>query len=208
MESNARLLYSALLISSILVVSCATSKKTFTNEWRDVSYTGHLGNVLVMGTAKEPVFRKMFEDEFVKSLKVHGTDAVASHTIVASDEMLDKEAILEKIKGQEVDTVLVTRLIRWSVKKETGDTYEPPPSYYRLNDYYFQSFGYGSESHFSRYSGRDEIILLETNLYDTNSEKLIWSGLFRKKFTEAVNKEIASFIKVVMKKLSDEKFVK
>ena len=65
---------------AILVSACASTQ--ITSVWRDPSYQSRPAKIMVIGVAKNPINRRLFEDEFVSQLKSHGTDAVASYTVI------------------------------------------------------------------------------------------------------------------------------
>jgi hypothetical protein len=160
--------------------------------WRDEGYSSHIKKVFIIGVSPKPVIRRIFEREFVNQLKSHGVDAVASHQVIPSDEMLDKETIVSKIKDLDIDTVLITRL----AEKKTTTTY--------FNDWY----GYYSGSH--RIVYKEELVSLETNLYEVRTEKLIWSALSETVLFQelSIYKKIQSLVEVMVKHLSEEKFIK
>jgi hypothetical protein len=169
--------------------SCAQTK--LISSWRDDSYRGNIKKVIIIGAAEKPGLRKIFEQEFSNQLKAHGIIALPSNQIIPSDGMLDKQIILSKIKDLNVDAVLITRL----VEKRTKMTHFP-----NWHDYYTGSRGRVF---------KDEIVNLETNLYEIKTEKLVWSALSETIFLEgdSVYKEIRSIIKVVVNNLFKEKLI-
>ena len=58
---------------------------------------------------------------------------------------------------------------------------------------------------------QDEIVVLETNLYEAKTDKLIWSALsdtFVETFDRGSSGEmIKSFIQVIIKKLSEDRVI-
>ena len=120
MNVKNRLFSSIMVISCfIMISSCATTE--LNTVWRDDNYSGKIKKVLVIGVIKRPALRRSFEQEFVQQLKTRGTDAVASFTVLAADEEVDKNIIASKLKELNADGVLITRLI----DKKTVETYIP-----------------------------------------------------------------------------------
>jgi hypothetical protein len=160
--------------------------------WRDEGYIGHINKVFIIGASPKPVIRRIFEREFVNQLKSRGVDAVASHQVIPSDEMLDKETIVSKIKGLDIDTVLITRVAE---KKTLVRDFR---------DWYV----YYTGSH--RRVFKEELVSLETNLYEVRTGKLIWSASSETVLMEgrSIYRNIESLVKVMVKQLSEEKFVK
>ena len=180
-------------ISLLLMTSCASTK--LYSVWRDESYSGKIKKVFIIGASNKPDIRRKFEHEFVNQLKSRGVDAVASNQLIPSDKMLDKETIVSKIKALDIDAVLVTKLVKKKkVLQEIGHS-----SWY--NNY---SGGYTTQTY------TDELVSLETNLYEVWTEKLIWSVLSETYLMEERNRYriMKALVKVIVKKLSEEKFIK
>ncbi len=152
-----------------LLISCAKGT-TFTSVWKDDTYHGgKINKVLVIGVSKKSEMRRMFEDEFVSQLRGRGVDGVASYTVLPSDKMLEKEAIVEQLRSVDADACLITQLIA----REDAAA-EKPPEDPGLTSQYPRSYNYSQNR---RYIMEDDAVSLKTNLYNTASEKLIWSAL-------------------------------
>ena len=185
-------------IGLLLAASCSTT--TMSAVWKDPEYQGgRLKKVLVIGVSKNDVIRRLFEDEFTAQLKTHGTDAYPSYRIIPSTQMLDEDTVNAKIENMGMDAVLVTRFV--NSKKEA--VYTPGTPYYPAYAggwYNWYSAGYGyvtSPGYFSEY----EVISLSTNIYDTETGKMIWSGLSDTVTGGAAQTEIEGLIDVITKSL-------
>jgi hypothetical protein len=202
----------AVLVSLFLIISsCATT--TLKNVWRDGSYQGKLNTVLVIGVIKKPGVKRFFEDEFAAQLKARGTDAIASYTVLPADTEIDKNDLAAKIKELDADGVLITRL----VDRKTVETYVPgssysayshyaPPAYYNRgwDHYYRRSYDVIYEP---GYTVTNEVLVVETNLYEAPTEKLVWSALSETFQEGSSNALIRSFIKTMIENLSKEKLL-
>jgi hypothetical protein len=162
-----------ILSAAILLAACATTQLIAV--WKDPGYQTRPAKILVIGVAKNPINRRIFEDEFVLQLKSRGTDAIASYTVLPDTHQDDQRAIAAKVKELGADTILITRL----VSKKTVQTYVPatayyPPPYYgSWPDYY----GYGYRYIYTPgYVTEDEYAVIETNLYEAGSNKLVWAA--------------------------------
>lgn len=204
------------------ISSCATT--TLTSVWKDENYqAGKIKKILVFGVSEKPAIKRFFEDEFVKKLKTMGIKVVPSYTVIPPEKMQDKDYAQMKVKEIQADAILITRL----VDKKTIETYYPPqevetiPQPYPLHlhpgyhpsayshgwyGYYYDSYQYITTP---GYKVENEILSLETNLYDAKSDTLIWSALSDtviETFDGGINKStIQSFINVIIKKLSADK---
>ncbi len=168
MNNRLRVFCSLSVLSLIVLASCTTT--SLTHVWKDKEYQGQISNVFIMGVSKHPVRKRLFEDEFVRQLQAHGLSATSSYRVFPSDVMLEKDMVLSKIRDMEIDTFLITRM----VDKKTVETYmpgqvyhyAPPITHGRWHGYYAASYGAVYEP---GYTIKDEIVVLETNLYDAKS---------------------------------------
>lgn len=186
----------------LAMTSCATT--TMNTVWKDKDYTGgKLEEVLVIGVAKNPAIRRSFEDQFVAQLKARGITAFASYAIIPSEAKLDKETVNVKVKDLEVGAVLVTRLVDTRKEKVVVPTQHYYTDWY---NYYARTYEVvRSPAYYTEYEY--EVVSLETNLYDTKSGKLIYSGLSDTSIEDTVEAAIKSFIKVLIESLAKNELV-
>lgn len=79
----------------------------------------------------------MFENKFVRQLRIHGADGVASYTVVSSEKMMDKATILDQVRRLNADSVLMTKMIaREDAIKHTA------PQHQDLLSQYVRSYNY------------------------------------------------------------------
>ena len=185
-----------------LLSACATTQ--INSAWKEPSYKGPPGKIMVIGIARKPVNRRIFEDEFVRQLKARGTDAFASYTVL-SDKLENNQAfIAAKMKEQGADTLLISRLIsKKIVKTYVPGTIPNMPGYYgRWPDYY----GYGYETIYSPgYVAEDEYAYVETNLYGAKDDNLIWSAVSKTLIQGSDQQIIKSFIAVMLDTMVKQK---
>ena len=190
------------LVLLFLLNSCASTK--ITGEWRNPEYGGEkFSHILVVGVAKQPDSRKFYEDEFAKHLNRLGIMAIASHTIIPRDKMHDKDIIAQSIAGLNIDGVIMTRLQGISEKHQLsyGETYHVPYAYYdNMYDYYNTSF---STAPSQSYAETHEYLQLETNLYDADSEKLVYSLTTNTFFRQKYEGRLIAYIETVVRQLRE-----
>ena len=193
------------LLMAMLITACSLTKLTST--WKDPSYQRQPRKIMVIGIAKEPINKRIFEDEYVRQLKARGTDAIASYTVMPDEKQGDHAFIDAKMKEQGADAVLISRL----ASKKTVHTYVPgsvtyPPAYYgNWRDYY----GYGTRAVYTPgYTAEDEYALMETNLYDAANDKLIWSASSETEIRGSDQKQIISYIGVMVNAMADQKLLR
>ena len=179
------------ILSSLLIISCASTKLTST--WNNDAYDGiAFKKILIIGVSQKPALRALYENEFAATLKGRGTDAFPSHTLIPSDKMLDRDTIVESIGGRGMDAVLITSAT--AVKRYTS-----PPGY--RNSYYNDY----AERYTYLISG-DEVTL-ETKLYDTRTEGLVWSAVSNTYIDGSDKSVIQSIIRAVVDRLSEEQLI-
>lgn len=193
-----------LMTVAMLAAACATTQ--LNSVWKDPSYQVRPARIMVIGVAKNPLKRRLFEDEFVMQLKAHGTEAIASYAVLSDRKQDDQEAIAAKVKELGADTVLITRLVsRKTVKTYVpGAVYFPPPYYGTWPDYY----GYGYRYLYSPgYIAEDEYAVIESNLYETGNDKLVWAASSETVMIESSQSLIKSYIGVMVKTMGEHRLL-
>lgn len=187
-----------LMAAAMLLTACATTQ--LNTVWKDPGYQARPARIMVIGVARNPINRRLFEDEFVSQLKARGTEAIASYTVLSDRQQDDREAIAAKVKELGADTILITRL----VSKKLVQTYVPPtpyfpPPYYgSWPDYY----GYGYRYMYTPgYIAEDEYAVIETNLYEARSDKLVWAASSETGISDSDLSVIQGYIAVMVKNM-------
>ena len=188
-----------ILLLFFLAGGCASSK--ITGEWKDPEIgKKKFTNILVIGVAKQPDRRKFYEDEFARQLGRQGVLALASHTIIPRDKMQDKDTIVKSIEGLRVDGVIVTRLQGIKEQKQVphGKTYQVPYGHHNMYDYYNSSF---STAPSRSYAESHEYLQLESNLYDVETEKLVFSVTTDTFVRQKFESRLTAYIETVVRQL-------
>jgi hypothetical protein len=190
---------------SLLLVSCATTRQVQT--WKDGSYQGKLKKTLVVMVLSEPLMRNFIEQEFVAQFKALGIEGVASNRTISAEMARDKEAALAFVKGQGFGTVLVTRMVdqRYSDRAQGGGVGYMPTAYGSGWDgiYYDGFVAVGLPV--SQYSV--DILTMQTNVYDLQEGKMIFSAVSTTRAEGAKEKVVAPFVKTMVKELADGKLL-
>jgi hypothetical protein len=190
----------------LILASCASTE--LTSVWRDPSYQDHPRKIMVIGMLPSPASKRMFEDEMVRQFRDRGTDAVASYALIPEDPAPDRATVEEAMKAEGCDTVLISRLM----DKKTVTSYVPPPPpsprpMYGAPPGYYGSQWSGYYSYDAGSVRQDEYAVVQTNIYDLKSEKLIWTAASQTWLNNNSSSAIASFIDVIMKKLARDKII-
>ena len=180
---------------AMLLSACASTQ--LTSVWKDPSYHTRPAKILVIGMARSPLNRRLFEDEFVRQLKSRGTDAIASYTVLPDEQQGNQADIAKKVTELGADTVLITRLVSKKVVQVyvPGTPYYPPPFYDTWPNYYVYGYRY---MYTPGYVTNDEYAVIETNLYDAKTDKLIWAASSETGINDSDKNLIKSYIKVMV----------
>lgn len=188
------------ILAILLLIGGACSSTKFYSEFKDDAYNSlRLKKVMVVGVGENEVNRKLFESEMAKEFDSKGVETVRSLAVIPADVKVTSEVLKNKAIELGCDAVLVTHLL--GTGKE--EIYKPPttvaiPRNNRFGYYYSNVNDY---VHYPGYYEERTYVRLETRLYETTSEKLIWavsSEIFNPK---SVNKVINSLAKAVIKNL-------
>jgi len=200
MNNCTKLLSFWALLLIFFLTGCTSSK--ITGEWKNPD----LGNkkytrVLVIGVAKQPDKRKFYEDEFTKQLTRQGIMAIASHTVIPRDKMQDRNTIINSVEELKMDGVIITRLLGTKQQKVVphGKTYQVPYGYYNnMYDYYNNSFATAPPR---SYAENHEYLQLETNLYDAETQALVYSINTDTFLRQQFQSRITAYIETVVQQL-------
>ena len=157
----------------LIILSCGTSTK-ITAHWGDKQYEkGKIKKVLVLGITKREAVRRIFEEDMVKKLDFYGVEGTASSDIFPMSEKLDTTAFRLHFKNEGFDAVITSQLVSADKEQryEPGYTYAP---YGGFHGYYGSAYNY---MYSPGYTYTTTTLKVETNLYDTRTEKMIWTAL-------------------------------
>lgn len=206
--SKLLLQYGLPVLFILLVLSGCTNTK-LSEVWADPDNKKHYSDLLVIGIAESEQNRRAYESHFVAQLEEMGIEAVASYKLIKSDQKIDRDTVSKAIKGLDIDGVIVTHLI--AVDEET--VYRPSMDYVPVygTGYYGGLYSYyphvNTYVHRPGYYTTHDIVKLETNLYDVESEELVWSAHSRTFSPESVDEIIVDLTKLVIKDLADRKLI-
>ena len=197
-------------VASILVLcvlaffssSCASTR--ITDVWKAEDYQGKAEKIVVIMAAKEAESRKLFEDRFVAVLRARGNNAMQSYQIISLEQLPDRELVKAKITESGADTVLISRLVNLKTIESyvPGQRYVVPNAYYGWGPYYtvvLADYGHTADT---------RVVYIETNLYNIQTEKLIWSAHSRTERTEGQQQLIKAFADIMTNKLASDRIIR
>ncbi len=195
--------------AAVLIASCATTEVT--SVWKDESYHGKPHKVLVQAVLKKPVNRRIVEDEFVRRFRSSGIEAMAAYRVLPGEELATEKALAQQLKAGGFDTLLLMRLT--GTKEEQHivpgtvtqqPVYPAAPQYGGWPGYY----GTGYTAVYSpAYTVEERYAVAETSLYDTHTEKLIWTATSETLISGNSQEQIKAYVRVMMDSLRKNKVI-
>jgi hypothetical protein len=189
----------AILVAGPWIVSCSPTTR-FTDIWVDPGsgkFTAQ--KVLVSMITNDENMRRVAEDELCS--KMTKRQGIPSYTLFTPDQLKDIEYAKTKVKELGIEGAVTMRIV--GVEEKT--TYVPG-SYvsapYDPRPYWgYYSYGYGVVYE-PGYTETNKYVLVETNIYNITTEKLVWSGRSETMNPESVRgmiDEIAAEAAIVLK---------
>lgn len=172
------------LILCFLISACSTSTR-ITGSWKDPAIdasTGESKSVLVTALSRNIEVRTKLENALAAKANELGIKAVKSSDIFTPDffhEIPARDELFAKIRATGVDAILTVSLIdtESNTRYVRGTTrYAPFPAYHWYGGFY-SYFNYWHPIMFDPgYYVTDKTYFLETNLYSTATDRLVWSA--------------------------------
>lgn len=200
------------------LAGCASSIK-LKAEWSESVTDGPVfSNLLVVGVSPDRNVRCAFERALAGALRSDTVKATASCAVMAVDEKLSREAVVEIVKSTGADAVIATSLVNVKAgAKEGGSRDARGGGYYKPTAYgydygYYGAFGvpvvYGefetAPSVFS-VSGAAE---LATNVYETRSAEKVYGMDTKAKNLESRGMALALITPRIAERLRDDGLVR
>jgi hypothetical protein len=141
-------------------------------------------NVLVVGVAHTLNNRKIFEDNFVQSLKARGTGAAASYPLAPEQGAVPREKMRQAVAQSGADSVLVTRVLRVQ-RTQLMTPGSGAPDYYRddFTGWYARTWDTAPPP-----VEKFDVLTIQSVLWDARQEKAVWSGTSE----STANKDLAT----------------
>jgi predicted GNAT family acetyltransferase len=198
---------SILVIPSLLLIAlisgCASTK--ISQSWVEPQNTKQYRNLLIIGVAESEQNRRAYESYFVENLQDIKVEAEASYRLMGNQK-IERANVEKAIKGTGIDGVIVTHLV--SVDEDT--IYRPTVNYMPAYGTGYYGGLYTYYPHVSTYVSSPgyytthETYIIETNLYDVESEELVWSARTRSFSPESVDEVIVDLTKLLIEDLEDK----
>lgn len=208
-----RLKYLYAFIIGALVYGCSPTTDLTASWTRDDFPTEKYENVFVTAMVQDNEAKQMIEEELAVSLREMGVNVATSSNVFPPDfdegSVPSKEDIMNKVQEGKYDAILTVNFIDSETDRQyvSGYAYDPATSYGWYGDFY----GYYSTVYPTVYDPGywtlEKTYFMETNLYDAENEKLVWSA--QSETYDPANLETfsESFAGVVVEELEEDNFI-
>jgi hypothetical protein len=207
MCSYRALFFIAALLSLVIgtVGTSAAAGTKVIHSWVVTGPMPMLRRILVVAALDNYLIRQHLEDEMESLLSMYGVDGVRGHMVLPPRNELMEGELKQRIKDSDLEGVLIIRLkdIR-DETKEFVSPYVPPIGYYRLDPFLatqirtFEAQGYSETFTVAR---------AESNLYDAQTERLVWSGETDTVYSKDFQKLAKEYAKALVKRLKKDKVI-
>lgn len=196
------------------IMGCASATRV-TDTWQNPDFPSpEYNRVFVAALIGDISARQTIEDEMAIRLENQGIQVIKSTEAFppdfTEDPLDDKEAILNKVREENSDAILTVSVIdeETDTRYVAGDvTYNPTLRFGFYGDFWGYFSHYYPQLYDPGYYAKDKIYFLETNLYDADSEKLVWSAQSRSYNPEDVEMFSAEVAQTTMKELEEEELI-
>jgi hypothetical protein len=157
-----------LIIGLFFLSSCGGTK--LSSPWVDSAYEGrYLKSVLIVAISDQ-VEKKKLEDAFAKHFQERGVKAVSLASITKKKELTSADVRAEAARLS-MDAIFTVRVVSIG-EKEVIDSFAPPPE--ALPGWSYSWPIYTLQTPPSTYNIEEKDIVVESNLYDAATGKLMW----------------------------------
>jgi hypothetical protein len=159
-----------LALRALLAGGCTST--VLRDSWRDPQFAGPpLRSVLVIGVARSPSNRRVFEDGFTQALRNQGVAATGSYPLLPEEGAIGNARIKGAVAQSGADAVLITRVLRVHRNVQVTPGYVVPG--YAMGFYGWYTTAYTTVPPSIE---QWEVLTVESTLWHMRPERVAWSG--------------------------------
>jgi hypothetical protein len=168
------------ILPSLLLMSCYSTSH-ITGSWKSPKQSEKTyKTIFVAALTGNTIAKSTIETNLAQMFDKYGVSAAKSideFPPTFSKDSVSKEALMQRVRKKGSEAILTISLLKKETESRyTSGTYAPMGrwGYYgSFGGYYNYWYPY---AYSDTYYTKDEVYYLETNLYDSSSEELIWSA--------------------------------
>jgi hypothetical protein len=204
MKTSISLRFALFILPVFSLLSC-TGSTEITQSWRNPDIQPVIfDKVLVIGMSDDAIARGNVEQAVVKELRAAGVTAQMGMEVfppMLFKEKMDREKAKARIAGAGADAVLLLTLL----DNRTTETYIPGAMVYTPSAGSMAMYGYWYDSwnvaYTQGYYMNSKEIVVQSNLYRTSDEALLWAGKSAATDPSSMSKFARLFSKVVVRQM-------
>lgn len=208
-------LFPFIILVSLLLFGCGPSTEIIASWKADEADTEGYQHLFIAALTEEMSARESIEKEFAKAFNSSNIDTELSIETFRPDFLddgaPDKEDLLKKIQGTEVDGILTVTFVDVEEEKRyvpTGPTYAPIDRFGFYGDFYgYFNHWYGNFWNRGYYT-TEKKYFIETNFYDADDLKLVWSGQSRSYNSSELNILSEDYVEAIKNQLAEEGLIR
>lgn len=187
---------------AFLLGACAPNTEVI-DSWKDPNIgPQRYQKVLGVFISQDASLRRAGEDQLAKRLP----NVVPSHSVLPQDATRDRAKARAWFKEQGFDGLVIMRPVK--VDKETtyvpGTSYVVPAGYGSMYGYWGTGWGYAYDPGYVR---QDEVVMVETNVYNVSSAKLVWASRTKTYNPESVRQLVDEIVDQTAAEMKKQKVV-
>ncbi|MCO4294085.1 hypothetical protein NF867_14560 [Solitalea sp. MAHUQ-68] len=196
-----------LILSAIVLLNSCSPATQVTATWKDKDATAkNFKNIFIVALGKDLAAKTTVENKMAAALAKTGSKVTQSTNVFPPDmtrnKDLTRDQLIQKFKEAGCDGIVSIALVKQDSENRyvPGTTYAPGPYYGNFWGYY----GGMGAMYDPGYYTTDKTYYIETNLYDLNTEKLVWSGQSSTLNPDNLDKAATEFANIIVAKMSSD----
>jgi len=189
-----------------LGAGCASTKVS--DSWTEPNLKpAPVGKIAVVGLTDDAVVKRLFEDTFAARLRERGNDATASYSFIQTGPNTNPDSLAATLRTAGYAAALTARSLGSEMTETVtpGRGYYIPDTYYGWGSYYMMSYTtMGSGGYYER----SEKVVIEANLFDLASERLIWAARSKTTKQAKLKESVADYNGVIVSELAKSGWIK
>jgi hypothetical protein len=171
-----------LALAAFALWLCGCASSSIKESWKSPAYQGGpVRKISVLAVDERELVRMAFENRFVRELRGHGQDAMATHELLGLPEIkADKAAAAARVRTAGADAVLIVRLVDQSTYSRQV---QATPALFISTVTGYESYGW-YDCYSVAYTDMGVVwgstkqnIYLDTSLFDLKTGQRLWSAL-------------------------------
>ena len=203
----------ALLIALFAALfECCAPSTSITGSWKNPKTSTTYENIMVAALTGNTVVRSTLETGMADALEksAHVSKSIDEFPPGINNKDSSKATLMRKMKNKNADAVLTISIL----SRETESRYVrntgpyAPAGYVYYNDFGIYYDHWYPSFYDEGYYVQDKVYFIETNLYDTHTQKLIWSAQSKTYSYDNLEPFAKGFASVIVAKLKEDGVLK